>query len=174
MPVKAASAAIGCPATMASMAARLASSPANDRWLCQPNAMTVRLTRPISASGRKRTARRPGVGAGVAAAGRSAGTDMDPVYPSRQRGGPPCHSHVSGREGEARRPEKGRVPAALTGPGGLPYKPPTFKTRRPRKLGILLVSRGRGALAAGSTGAPPGTSGEQTREADLPTEQIGA
>ena len=64
--------------------------------------------------------------------------------------------------------------AALTGPGGLPYKPPTFKTRRPRKLGILLVSRGRGALAAGSTGAPPGTSGEQTREADLPTEQIGA
>jgi ribonuclease P protein component len=29
-------------------------------------------------------------------------------------------------------------------------------------------------LAAGSTGAPPGTSGEQTREADLPTEQIGA
>src|SRR5712672_4082885 len=84
---------------MASMAARLASSPANDRWLCQANAMTVRLTRPISASGRKRTARRPGVGA---AAWRSAGTDMDHVYRSRQAGGPPCHPHVSGRERDFR------------------------------------------------------------------------
>src|SRR5258707_6891569 len=46
--------------------------------------------------------------------------------------------------------------AALTGPGGLPCKAPTFKTRRPRKLGILLVSRDRVAFACGSTRAPPG------------------
>src|SRR3979409_2425100 len=58
--------------------------------------------------------------------------------------------------------------------GALRIRPSPFTTRRPRKLSILLVTRGRGALAAGSTGAPPGTSGEQTREADLPHETITA
>ena len=46
--------------------------------------------------------------------------------------------------------------SALTGPGGLSYKPPTFKSRRPPKPSILLETRGHGALAAGRPARRPG------------------